>query len=336
MFVELRSKYDTQELHGVIAQLPSQVLRALEFTTVSFTSPIKQLFVYGMGGSALPVNIVKNILDNSGETFSTNLHIVRDYALARNHDEHSGGLFISFSGNTEETLSCLEQALTEKRPNLITMATGGKLKKIAEENHITFIEIPNDCLQPRMGYGYFVGSILKLLANSSLITLDIEALKSDVTKLLEQTSTYEAAAQKLATATQNKLPVIYTSNRWKYLAMVIKINFNENAKIPAFWNAFPEQNHNEMVGFTNPQTTFKVLIFRDQLDTPAIKKRFEVFQKMFQGKLDVEIIDMPDGSAFFKAFDTLLTGLWTSYYLALLNQVDPTPVTLVEEFKKQL
>ena len=143
----------------------------------------------------------------------------------------------------------------------------------------------------------------------------------------------ETRAIELAKSVQNKIPIVYASNAWKYLAMVWKINFNENAKTPSFWNCFPELNHNEMVGYTNLVGAFKVIILKDGADNDRNKKRMDIFNNLLQKKLNCEIINMIDGSPFYKMISTLSLGLWTSYHLAILNNLDPAPVALVEEFK---
>ena len=115
--------------------------------------------------------------------------------------------------------------------------------------------------------------------------------------------------------------------------MVWKINFNENSKTQAFWNALPELNHNEMVGFTNLVADYKNIIIQDPNDHPRTIKRMQVLKSILGDKLNTEIITMPEGSPFFKMLVSLSIGLWTSYYLALINSIDPTPVDLVEQFK---
>jgi glucose/mannose-6-phosphate isomerase len=330
---DLRQKFDTDNLYPVIVNLPNQILKAWDFTSAKFFQTPKQIIVCGMGGSALPANILKTFLVNSNSNFQLPIKICRDYNLPADFDDQSAGVFISYSGNTEETLSCFEQALKTGNKNLVAIATGGSLKELAEKNNVQFITIPTDVLQPRMGYGYFFGALIKLLVNSELLTLDFEEIKNDVAVLLEKNKNYEAQGQELAPQLLNKIPIIYTSDAWKFLAMIIKINFNENSKIQSFWNTFPEMNHNEMVGFTNLLAQYKVLIFKDPNDHERVQKRMQIFKQVLADKISTEIIEMPEGSTLVKIFSTLMIGLWTSYYLALTYGINPTPVDMVEEFK---
>ena len=134
-----------------------------------------------------------------------------------------------------------------------------------------------------------------------------------------------------------KTPVIYGTTRFKSLAMIWKIMFNENAKTPAFWNFFPELNHNEMIGFTKPQGKFHLIVLRDRDIDPRISKRMEITTNILKKYgTDSTIVDMPEDGMLFRIFATLQIGCWASYYLALKYEIDPTPVEMVEEFKVAL
>ncbi|HMB26424.1 MAG TPA: bifunctional phosphoglucose/phosphomannose isomerase [Patescibacteria group bacterium] len=328
-------KYDKQNLHEVISDLPLQFSQALEETKTKINPQTKKIVFCGLGGSALPANILKTFLCADKIDFNIPIKISRDYTLPQPVDKNWCGFFDSYSGNTEETLSALKQAEKIGLKQIVVLANNGQLKKIAQKKGYKFIQIP-DTKQPRMSYGYIVGTMLKIFHNSKIIDLDLDKLKTETQKVYKKNKDLEKQAKTLAKKTQNSVPLIYASNIWKYLAMVWKINFNENSKVPAFWNAFPELNHNEMVGFENTNCQYKNIIIQDPADHPPIKKRMQTFQKILKNKLNTEIITMPSGSVAYKMFYSLSLGLWTSYYLALLNKLDPAPVKLVERFKKML
>ena len=119
--------------------------------------------------------------------------------------------------------------------------------------------------------------------------------------------------------------------------MIWKIKFNENAKTPAFWNFFPELNHNEMVGYTNPQAKFFIILLKDNDDDQRNLKRYQATQVLLtEGGIDSEIIEMEGANVFSKMFLSITYADWASYYLALLYEQDPTPVAMVEKLKKIL
>ena len=149
--------------------------------------------------------------------------------------------------------------------------------------------------------------------------------------------TYEARGQALAKKLVGKTPVIYSSPKYKSVAMVWKIKLNENAKTPAFWNFFPELNHNEMVGYTNPQGKFFIIMLKDKNDDPRNLKRYESTAELLREKeIDSEIIEMEGDDVFSRMFLSITLADWTSYYLALEYDSDPTPVEMVEKLKKIL
>jgi glucose/mannose-6-phosphate isomerase len=328
----LREQFDKQNLHQVIANLPKQFTDAWQSTEASIDSQTQKIVFCGMGGSALPANLLKTYMAVNKAAFYIPIKINRDYTLPHIVDESWCGFFDSYSGNTEETLSALAEAEEKGMKQIVILAHGGKLKQIAEEKGYTYIEIP-DYSQPRMAYGYIIGALLKLFQNSGLLNIDENEFSTDIDKVMESMADLEKNGYELAQRCQNKIPIIYSSNVWKYIAMVWKINFNENSKTQAFWNALPELNHNEMVGFTNLVADYKNIIIQDPNDHPRTIKRMQVLKSILGDKLNTEIITMPEGSPFFKMLVSLSIGLWTSYYLALINSIDPTPVDLVEQFK---
>jgi len=333
--MQTREQIDKENLYAVIKNIPNQFASAFDDVKIAFELRPEKIIFCGVGGSALPVNLLKTFLTASRVPFTIPLKIHRDYSLPQIVDSEWCGFFISYSGNTEETLDALAEAERRGLKEIIIMAHGGRLKEIAAEKNYKFIEIP-DYSQPRMAYGYIFGAILKMFSNSEILTVNFNDMLADAEKINLYLPLFEKKAEDLATQLKNKIGLIYASNTWKYLAMIWKINFNENAKHPCFWNAFPEMNHNEIVGFTQQSNQFKAIILSDTADYSQTKKRMSVFAEQFKDSLNPEIIEMPNESVFYKMLYCLSLGCWTSYHLALLNNIDPTPVDTVEQFKKSL
>jgi glucose/mannose-6-phosphate isomerase len=327
--------FDKENMREVISLLPNQFTQAFEEIKIKLSSDTKKIVFCGMGGSALPANLLKTFLSVTESNFNLPITINRDYTLPKQVDETWCGIFSSYSGNTEETLSGLVEAEKRGLKQIVVLAHSGKLKQLAQEKNYLLIEIPNT-LQPRMSYGFVVGALLKLFSNSGLLQLDLSEINKAVEICLDLNLKLETQGKFLAETIKGKIPVIYASNAWKYVAMVWKINFNENAKTQSFWNCFPELNHNEMVGYTNPIAPYKIIILKDSSDHERTQKRMDVFKQVLGDKIDIEIIPMTGETPFSKMLSTLLLGQWTSYHLALLYEIDPAPVDLVEEFKKKI
>ena len=293
--------------------------------------------VCGMGGSALPGNVLELFLKQ--KNINVPLILCRDYDLPAQVKKDWLIVCVSYSGNTEETISCLIQA-KKKNLKIAAIASGGKLKTLSNKHNIPCALIPKG-LQPRMALGYQFSALIQLLENAGIIKHGSKEILSLEKKL--ESKKWEKQGKKLAKKLINKTPVIYASSNLKTLARIWKIKFNENSKTPAFWNYFPELNHNEMAGFENNfqfsifNFQFYFIIIEDKNDHPRIKKRMNLTAQLLkQQGLKGETIKLKGKSLMEKFFSNVLFSEWTSYYLALEYKIDPEPVKLVEKLKKQM
>ncbi|MBU3918557.1 bifunctional phosphoglucose/phosphomannose isomerase [Patescibacteria group bacterium] len=293
----------------------------------------KGICVCGIGGSALPGNLLKLYLEE--KNIDIPLAIERSYDLPKGINHDWLVICISYSGNTEEALSCLKQA-QEKELDIALISSNGEFKKIAEQNNIPIAIMPKG-IQPRMALGYQLSALLGILEKAGLIEKpeDILELKNIVPEIQKD------YAKNLAKKINGNIPIIYASNKLKIIARICKIGFNENSKSPAFWNYFPELNHNEMVGFTKKNNldnrNFYFIIFKDLNDHPRIQERMDLTKKILEKQeIKGEIIELKGKSLLEKVFYGIILSYWTSYYLALSYNIDPEPVNLVEDFKKLL
>jgi glucose/mannose-6-phosphate isomerase len=204
-----------------------------------------KIVVCGMGGSSLYVEMLNDYLTSLGSNFTINVN--RSYSLPSYVDENTLVILASFSGTTEEVLSCAEETFSRDL-KCIVFAAGGKLMELATKKNLPFLTIPAGG-QPRLATGYFITGVLHLL-----IELDIiQDIREDLIQISEKIDSYldEDRAVHMAESLVRKVPIIYSTDNNAGIAMISKIKFNENSKTQAFYNYFPELNHNEMVGYTN-------------------------------------------------------------------------------------
>jgi len=336
----MENNIDKFNLRRVILDEYLQIEEGLELAKdVKFDGDFKSITISGMGGSALPGNVLRIFVNSTfKDSDKKRLEIFQNrfYSLPPEAHENSLNFICSYSGNTEETVSSFQKALDNNLP-CVGISNGGKIEEMCKNNSVPHIKIPYpyENFQPRMATGYFVFSIFQVLINSGLVEFDTKELTNIAKDLKSATEESEQQGKDLAAKLVGKTPIIYSSIYFKMLAHIWKIKINENSKTPAFWNFFPELNHNEMVGFTNSQADFSFIMLRDGDDHPQNKKRFDVTEDLMKKKgMDVEIIEIKGNNIFEKVFSTLYLGDWTSYYLALNYNQDPTPVDMVEEFKE--
>jgi len=200
---------------------------------------------------------------------------------------------------------------------------------------MALIDFPD--MQPRHTlFAAFVG-LATALKNSGLAKDVSDDLQRTAKKLKQAIPDLEEKGKELANKLKGKTPIFTSSHLLAFAAQNFKIQTNENAKTPAFWNYFPELNHNELVGFTKPQTKFHVVILRDKDDHPRTRSRMDVTAELYEKwGVEVSTFEVEGQTLLEKIFYTVSFGLWTTYYLALAYNIDPVPVEGVESFKKRL
>ena len=335
---------DTSNLREMILQSPGQLAVGFDLAKgISVPGQFRSIMISGMGGSALPGNLFRIYLNDLFRTERPQeqplaIYQNRSYSLPPESFHACLNFICSYSGNTEETIASFEEALKNKLP-CIALSAGGTIEAMAKEHGVPHVKlpIPFENFQPRVGTGYFFGAMFQILVNLGLVPDTTAILLEESATLQKHMEALEEQGRALAKQLVGKTPVIYSTAKYKSVAMVWKIKLNENAKTPAFWNFFPELNHNEMVGWTLPQGQFIVLMLRDTTAHPQVLKRFEVTAELLRNKgVEVVILDMEGTSVYSKVFTSIALGDLASYYLALEYGQDPTPVAMVEELKKLL
>lgn len=291
-----------------------------------------RIIVCGMGGSSLYVELLNDFLAED-EDIKLRIEANRGYSLPNNCDEKTLFIVASYSGNTEETLTNLEE-IQQKRFSYVVFCSGGKLLERARKADVSIYLIPEGT-QPRLSTGYFIAGVLSLLENCGLVSGKLEEAIKAASKI--SSGLEEEKTKSLAKSLFGKVPVIYTTSENSSFGRIAKIKFNENVKIQAFHNYFPELNHNEMVGFTNLVMTPYFLILESKFCNSQNKKRIVAFSELMKEKnLAVEVLRMPGESIFAEILNAYYFIDHLTYYLAEEYGIDPEPVEMVEEFKRKI
>ena len=332
----------SDEMRQVILDQYQQLTKSLEVNKeVKVNGDFDSIILAGMGGSGHPGDLL-----NSLGVPKLPLFVHRNYNLPLDYLSHMGlnkplVIASSYSGNTEESLSAYETARNKKIP-LLASASGGTLEQWATRDKTPFSHIAFTDMQPRHTlFAAFAGITISLI-NSKLAD-DIAKEIKNTAKFVEKiTPGLEEQAKKLAAKIKGRVPVFDSTDNLGFAAKNFKIQCNENAKYPAFWNTFPELNHNELVGFSklkemNNPNKFIAIFINDSEDHPKNKARIKATTNLYQDwGLEVENINAEGESTMQKVFYTVTLGLWTTYYLALEYDIDPVPVDGVESFKDKL
>lgn len=337
---ERAARFDHCDMATVIEGLPTQIEVALEQEMPPIPEgPFRQVVLVGLGGSALAADIVN---DAFADKLRGPVTVSRHYNLPSCVDDQTLVIASSFSGATEEVLHAIESFPTHA-PNVVVVSAGEPLTSLGRARGYPVIRIPKhrepDGFQPRSALGYAVTFLARLLHAAGLMDsprADLESLPQFL-----RDADIRAAAEETAMWLQDKIPVVYTDEKHVLsIARVAKIKFNENAKRPALYNAFPETNHNEMIGFGKVMVPFGIIYLHDPTSHPRIRHRFDIMKRVFEREMLHHVgfreWEMPGDTNFQRVFAASLFADWCSYTLALLDGVDPTPVALVESFKQLL
>lgn len=340
-FATLGERYDRSNMADVIRGVPDQVDFALNDPSVPKlgSRSFARVVVAGMGGSSLPLDV---LADAFRDRFLLPVEVVRDFRVPCIKAEGTLVVAVSFSGNTEETLNVARYTCVPPE-DLVVLTSGGVLADLADRNKHPMIRIPVDReprgFQPRCATGYIATYLARVLVGAAALPPIEDEFGSLVPFLRALDIRGEAEA--LARWIGSRIPAFYAESRYaQSAARVAKIKFNENAKMPAFFGALPEVNHNEMIGFSRAVGEFALVYLRDPAGDPRIDRRFETMRAVFDEKQlkHVSFRDwtMPGSSSLQRIFGALAFADWASYSTALLAKTDPTPVSLVEEFKLRL
>ena len=301
----------------------------------------ESVILAGMGGSAIAGDLLRSVLLDE---LKTPFSVHRNYGLPNHAGKGSLVICSSYSGNTEETLSAFQTAL-ERGCHILCISTGGKLSDLAVQNNIPWLKIPAG-MMPREALGLSYAPLLVISGRLGLCGDYSSKISKCADLLKERQRQYQFDSKKnismdLAEKLAGKIVVIYSGpDRFDSVALRFKGQICENAKQLAFCNVFPEFNHNELVGWELSASftdKFIILILRDKDDHPQITRRIEAVNEIFSEK-KIEVIELfsKGDSVLARIFSLIQIADFTSYYMALKNKVDPTPVNLIDYLKKSI
>ena len=318
---------DNSNMLKAIEDFPQQCSTALELPKgMSVSGKVDKIVVAGMGGSAVGGDLLKAYMHSS----KIPVFVVRDYKVPNFVDESTLVFAVSYSGNTEETLSAFEDA-AKKKAKIVAVTSGGELAKRAKKA----IMIPGG-LQPRAALGYLFFPVLGVLANSGIVDVRGREIE-EMIGILSKTEDFKIVGERIAKKIGQRTPIVYASELFGAVAYRWKTQFNENSKAAAFSHVFSEMNHNEIAGYrTMNKNDFISIFIRDKDDNERVKKRMDITKEIISTRVDVEEIFTRGEGLLSRIFSGIYYGDFASYYLALANRVDPTPVTVIESLKKKL
>ena len=300
------------------------------------------IVIAGMGGSGIGGDLVKAVL---GAQSSCPIIVHRGYSLPAFVTSQTLFVAVSYSGNTEETLLSVEKAFAQGA-DILAVTSGGTLKAFAEAHNLPCAIIPAG-QPPRASLGYLLMPILSIFARLGFtpnvnLQSDLEEAIAVLAKLAADfhPEMPESLPKRLAHALHKKFPIIYAPQELEAIAMRWKGQMNENSKSLAYYSVYPEMNHNEIEGWKHPPGLTQqcyVIQLHDPIAPSQTQRRMGITAELIQPHTaDVTQVHSAGKSLLARLLSLIAIGDWTSFYLAILYEQNPTPVGRIEELKRRL
>lgn len=307
---------------------------------------IANIVVAGMGGSALGADFIRHLYK---EELPVPMEICKDYNLPSYVGKETLVILSSYSGRTEETLSCAKQA--EQKGAMIAVVTAGsKLEKLAKEkNYPNYIINPkfNPSNQPRMATAYNIIAIILILKKLELIRFEeedfhqiLDAINTTTQRCLVEIPQDDNQAKILAYLFVERRPILVGAEFLEGALHISTNQLNENAKIYADYKIVPELNHHLLEGLTFPKSNALnhfFVFFQSDLYRNEVQKRIALTRQAVE-KTGIESIEikLESENKLMQAFELITLGTFTNLYLSYLEGINPCPIPMVDWFKAQL
>jgi glucose/mannose-6-phosphate isomerase len=336
----LFSQYNgySMSMDKMIEAFPIQLKEAIKLANnISVTdhhTSLNKVMVLGMGGSGIGGDFVRSIVSN---VCKYPIVVNKSYDIPAWVDQHTLVITSSYSGNTEETISAFESALTTGA-KITIISSGGKLIDKAKALKLDHVLLPGGWPSPRACLGYSIVAQLGILIKTGIVLpVYLEHVKSAIDLMKFDQDGIKKQAFDIASWLFKKTPVIYTPDSMEPVAIRWRQQINENSKMLSWHHVVPEMNHNELVGWKSQRKDIAVVVLRNRDDHKRTSHRMDICKKLIEplsgGYLEV----MSKGNSILeKSFYLVHLGDWVSLYLAQMNKVDPVEIDVIDALKNKL
>lgn len=324
-------------MKNFIQDFTKQLKEAIEIANSAELKPaansINNVVICGIGGSGIGGKIIANLtrLESKIPVATCNEYDIPSYV-----NENSLVIASSYSGNTEEVLSMIKQAINANA-EIACITSGGELLDLATKKDFNYIKVPGGN-PPRACLGYSFTQLLKYFCHYKIIDkVALNELQSAIELLEEDAAEIELKAGEIAKSLSGKLPVIYSSGAYEAVASRFCQQLNENSKMLCWHNKLPELNHNEIVGWTEKRDDLAVVFFNCDEDYYRTKARAEFTKKLVTDYASSvsEILIKGDNDIERSLYLIHITD-WISVKIAEINNTDPIEIRVIDALKNEL
>lgn len=296
-------------------------------------SKLDNVVISGLGGSGIGGTMVVHL---TAQEAKIPVSVSKNYFLPSYVNANTLVIICSYSGNTEETVACLKEAMS-KHAKIVCVTSGGAIADVAREKNIDLISIPGG-MPPRSCLGYSLVQLFYVLEFHNIISAKFEQQFESAAALIDrEEDNIHAEAKLIAEKLLGKTTVIYSEASTEAVSIRFRQQLNENSKVLCWHHVFPEMNHNELVGWRDKRDDLAVVILRNKSDYERNQKRMEISKDTFK-KYCPTIIDLfsKGDSAIENAMYLVNITDWISCFLADLRGVDAVEVNVIDHLKAEL
>ncbi len=321
----------------LVSNFSKQLGEAINIGNASKLTPsankISNVLICGLGGSGIGGNIASELVVANA---NVPVNITKGYFIPTYVDENTMVIISSYSGNTEETINCMELAMA-KNAKIVCITSGGKILETAKTKGFDNIVVPGG-MPPRSCLGYSLTQLFFVFGFFGIITNDYKKELEEAVKLLDkEENSIIAEAKIVAEKLLGKTPVIYATTYNEGIAIRFRQQLNENAKILCWHHIIPEMNHNELVGWTEKNENLAAIIFLDKDEYLRNLSRVQINKEVISKYVSsITEVYSKGNSRIEKAIYFIHLGDWISVFLAEMRGVDAVEVNVINHLKSAL
>ena len=324
-------------MEQLIAAFPNNITEALQIASDFKFRPLKNevrnVLIVGMGGSGIGGSLVSTWLENELDIPVT---ISKDYTIPNFVDEHTLVIGSSYSGNTEETLSSIDEAIS-KNAQIIAISSGGKMKELGAENNFDVVIVPGGN-PPRTALAFSIVQLVNIFVQLGMASADrLNEMEAGRSLIVSREQEIKKKAKEIAAFLHGKVGILYGSNEYEPVLVRARQQFNENSKLLCWHHALPEMNHNELVGWGGGDDRFAVLFFQNDEVHRRTAKRIDITREKIE-EITSNVMDLhSEGASLIERSIYLINVVdWASLYLAEMKDVDPIDIAVIDYLKSTL
>jgi glucose/mannose-6-phosphate isomerase len=324
-------------MKNLIQNFSKQLTEAIAIgNNATFTkskNTISNVLICGLGGSGIGGSIISELVIGKA---TVPVNVTKGYFIPAYVNENTLVIISSYSGNTEETINCMNLAIS-KNAKITCITSGGTIKEVANKNNFDCVIVPGG-MPPRSCLGYSLTQLLFILNFHNIIDAAFKAELPAAIKLIDaEENNIVTEAKSIAKTLKGKLPVIYATTYNEGIAIRFRQQLNENAKVLCWHQIIPEMNHNELVGWTEKNNNLAVLFFLDNDEYSRNLARVEINKEVIKKYADsITEIYSKGNSIIEKAIYFIHLGDWISLFLAEERGVDAIEVDVIHHLKSSL